>query len=482
MTKKNRTKISLIRPPSVIGRVSFLASQFPINLAYLGAHLRKEGYDVEIWDYEVEEYNEESLIKRIRDFEPSLIGISCFTPTVINAHTIAIAIKKNFPDTLIVVGGVHISALPAETLEEFPQFDIGIMGEGEETLAELCKRVELRQPIERIEGTVYRTNGKTVVMNRRPPMKHLDAIPPPARDLLKIDLYKGQSHRGFSRDNLRITEIHTSRGCPVRCIFCASDVTSGRGVRFRSAEHVISEIKECVEDFSFDHFVITDDTFNLNTPRLKKIMKAFVNYGVTWSCNARVNTVSRELLQEMADSGCKGITFGVESGSPRILDLVKKHITVEQTKNAFKWSKAAGIKYVEADFILGSHPSETMEDVNKSIQLIDEIEPDILSFSVIAPYPGTAVYDMMRSKNLLNNDIQWDNFVLFGKEPAWRTENFSPDELVRIQNQVLRRFYFRPSYIYRQLFKKDSLSEWAYWIKGAMAFFKLMVKAYFKRA
>ena len=262
----------------------------------------------------------------------------------------------------------------------------------------------------------------------------------------------------------------TSRGCPNRCIFCASDIVSGRGVRFRSAGSVKGEIAECVEKYGFNHFSISDDTFALREDRLYEICEEFARRKVTWNCNARVRPMSKKMLIFMARSGCAGITFGVESGSPRILRLIEKNTTSDEVKDAFRWSREAGIRLVEADVIIGSHPSETIDDVEMTKRLLAEISPDIVMVSIIVPYPGTAVYELMRKDGLIFHDKRWDSFVLFGKEPSWRTENFSPRELVRLQREMLMEFYFRPSYIFRMLGKMKTLKEFFYWFRGGRDF------------
>jgi len=476
-----KNKVLLIRPPTVMKGTSFIATQFPMNLAGMAAVLLVKGYDVSIWDFDVEHFSEEDFKTRIQQLSPFIVGISCYTPTVINSHKIATRIKKYLPKAVIVAGGPHISALPEESMREFHDFDIGVIGEGEETLKELADRFFAGRRFEDVAGIVYRRDTGYHITPKRQPIKELDDLPVPARQLLKMDLYKGQSHRGFSRSFLKITEIMTSRGCPNRCLFCASDVVMDKGVRFRSALSVKREIDECVRRYNFNHFTISDDTFTLKEDRLYDICDEFAKHKVTWNCNARVWPLSREMLSIMARSGCVGITFGVESGSPRILELIKKNITLEQVENAFRWSKEAGIKLVEADVIIGSHPSETKEDIQMTKKLLARISPDIVMASVIVPYPGTGIYDIMKEKDLLRKDSDWDSFILFGKEPSWRTDNFGPKELVALQRKMMLGFYMRPFYIMKTLGKMKSMNEAAYWLRGGRDFLMDCFKSYFKR-
>jgi radical SAM superfamily enzyme YgiQ (UPF0313 family) len=470
----------LIRPPTITKGTSFIGTQFPLNIAYVAAPLAERGYDVRIWDFDVEPFDEKSFKAALEEFSPFLIGISSYTPTIINAHRIAAVIKGRFKDIPIVTGGPHVSALPLETFEEFKSFDIGVIGEGEDTMAELADRLSRADEIGDLRGVIYRKDGRLSVTERRPPIKDLDRLPFPARGLLKVPLYKGQSHRGFSRSFLKITEIMTSRGCPNRCIFCASDVVMGSGVRFASADSVKREISECVERFGFNHFAVMDDTFTLKEERVHEICDEFARRSLTWNCYGRVWPLSKKMLISMAKSGCAGITFGVESGSPRILKLIKKNITPQQVEEAFRWAKEAGIRLVEADVIIGSHPSETKEDVEMTKRLLRRISPDIVMASVIVPYPGTELYGLMKERGLIFKDKSWDSFILFGKAPSWKTFNFSPLELVSLQKKMMLGFYFRPIYIFRTLRKMKSPREVAYWLRGGVDFLFDCLKGLFR--
>src|SRR3989338_9229746 len=156
-----RNRILLIRPPTVMKGAAFIATQFPMNLASMAAVLLAKGYNVNIWDYDVEDYDEDSFGKRLKAFSPFIVGISCYTPTIINGHMIAAVVKKYLPESKIVVGGPHVSALPAETLNEFSSFDIGVVGEGEETMVELADKLSGLRPLDGTPGIIYRDGNIT---------------------------------------------------------------------------------------------------------------------------------------------------------------------------------------------------------------------------------------------------------------------------------------------------------------------------------
>ncbi len=470
-------KIVLVRPPDPRGNIGILTHCPPLNLGYLAAYLIKHGHQVEIWDYEVEPITDNTFINRIRQIQPAMIGFSCMTPTIINGHKMAYLVKSNFPDVLTLVGGPHSTPWPSKVLEDFPCFDIVVIGEGEETLLELCQASESNQQLKGILGLAYRDKKGIQEEGRRPLIEDLDKLPFPRRDLLNLNLMrKGHITRGVS-NRLKSTEIYTSRGCPIGCIFCAIGVTMGLRTRFRSPENVLAEAEECIRKYDFDHFAIADDTFTLNSDRAAKICQGFKKLGVrSWHCEGtRVNAVSPELLKLMARTGCQKVVFGVESGSPRILESIGKRITIGQVKKAFKWARQAGIKFVEGNYIIGSHPSETMDDLKMTIDLIKETKPDLISATIIVPYPGTKVFQIMKGKGYIFTE-DWEKFVMIDELPSWRTECFSPEELLFYQKKILRSFYLRPSYILQILSKLRSFDEIRYWAETGFDFVKWLIK------
>jgi radical SAM superfamily enzyme YgiQ (UPF0313 family) len=249
----------------------------------------------------------------------------------------------------------------------------------------------------------------------------------------------------------RSTEIFTTRGCPEACIFCASKITFGRTVRFRSAGNVLAEVDECMERWGYRHFTIEDDTFTYRPERLREICEGLKERGVSWDCDTRVNAVTSKMLEMMAACGCKKVAFGVESGSPRILKLIKKGITVEQIERAFAWSRAAGL-ITTAFIVIGSHPSETPQDLEMTVRLIRDIDPDLLAVAIAVPFPGSELEHLMRERGLILSE-QWEKYTHIHSTPCWRTEHFTPQQLVSLQIRIFRRFFLRPRFIMKTLKK-----------------------------
>jgi len=446
-----------------------------MNLAALAAVLREDDFRVVICDYEALPYTEEHLHGMLQQIKPAVVGLSCSTPTVVNGGRIAAAIKSFSEEILTVVGGPHASALPEQTLREFADFDALVYGEGEMTLLELCQNVRCGGSLETISGLVWRA-GETIVVNpSRPLIDDLDRLPFLARDLLPDPPRVGHSSRGFG-NALRSTELYTSRGCPFACSFCAIQATFGRSVRFRSPDSIAEELEVIARTHPVEHLVIADDTFTLDNSRATEISRIIGLSGVSsWNCDTRVTSVTAQLLRTMKEHGCTKVAFGVESGSPRILDRIGKKIQVEQVQQAVAWAREAGLRHIEGNFIIGADPSETAEDLELTRRMILDLPWSFVSVAVIVPYPGTPVYQQMQNSGQIDSDVSWEDFVIFGKRPRWRTEYFSSDELLRQQKRLTRAFYLRPSYIGRQLLAMRSWGEASYWINAGGAYLKWLV-------
>lgn len=462
--------VLLVRPPSPLQNSDLLSHTQPMNLAYLAAWLRNHGHKVALADYETEPYSPESFSGLLDVFRPGVVGVSCMTPSVRSGAMICAQVKKAGSGIVTVAGGAHLNAVPQETLREFPEFDFAVYGEGEETLSELCGAIEEAAGVHNILGIAYR-QGDDVVLNPPRPLLNLDSLPLPARDLLKGMSQTGHSSRGFA-NTLRSTELYTSRGCPFGCSFCAIQATFGRKCRYRSLDLISEEIKAVTRDYSINHLVIADDTFTLDAGRAEAVCALLAGSGIdSWNCDTRVSSITPDLLKTMKRSGCQKVAFGVESGSQRIMDLVGKKITVEQVKNAVFWAKEAGIRHIEGNFIIGADPSETSTDIELTRRMIIGLPWTFVSVAIIVPYPGTPVYRKMKDAGQIDAGASWDDFVMFGAEPRWRTDSFSSSQLLQIQKRLTRQFYLRPSYIARQLSTIRSWNDLKYWVSAGSSYF-----------
>ncbi|MFH1623700.1 MAG: radical SAM protein, partial [Pseudomonadota bacterium] len=264
---------------------------FALGVGYIASYLRRGGHEVSILDSEPLGMTAEDIRAYLRMKKPDLVGVSSATPNFKGAQKMGLLAREE-TEAVIVVGGVHASALPEEVLKRYPQFDLVVIGEGEETMLELCNALEEGNPgLEDIRGLMLRKDGTFYRTPPRPLMQDLDGIPFPARDLVDLDLYRPQVH--LYRGRKSATMI-TSRGCPAKCTFCATEVTMGTRFRSNRPEYVVSEMEHLVNDYGVQDIIIVDDTFTINPRRVEKICRMMLekNLDAGWFCFARVNNVS----------------------------------------------------------------------------------------------------------------------------------------------------------------------------------------------
>ncbi|MHC4544013.1 MAG: B12-binding domain-containing radical SAM protein [Planctomycetota bacterium] len=424
-------KIALINP-----RIETYSSSLPpLGLLCIGAVLEKENYDVRIFDPLP---SDEEDIKKIIDFQPDIIGMSVLTTYVNRAKHIISTLKKQLKSSVLVIGGVHPTALAEESLDFF-EADFVVIGEGEITMKELCSRLKKIQSVETIKGIAFRKEGLIIKTSPREPIQDLDELPYPARHLIEFEkyLFPPGVIRGFWSE--RCTSLMTSRGCPFQCIWCGTQTIFGHKVRRRSVDNVIGEIELLQRDYKIDSLWFVDDTFTLNKKWLlefcNKLMERRIN--LKWGCQAHVTTINKEMVDAMKEAGLVQLDFGVESGSERVLRALKKGSTEKAIRNAFYITKKAGVRRM-ATFMFGN-PGEEIEDIKKTFKLAKEIKPDFVSSFFLTPFPGTELMEIAKGKDWLSGE----DYSVGGlkKEPMLEIY-FSVQELRRIRRSFQRQFFW----------------------------------------
>lgn len=417
----------------------------PLGLCYLAAVLSQKGYEVKILDCAVEQMSIEQMKQNIEQFAPDLVGVTSTTVSYMAAQKVLRAVKETDKKIVTVLGGAHISALPVPTMAECGDIDIGVFGEGEFTLLEIVERLERKETLHGVEGTLLRDNGNIVKGNSRKAIKNLDNLPFPARHLLKdLRLY---SHTPFRGAKFTTTMI-TSRGCPFNCGYCDQSIF-GRTWRYHSPEYVISEMTSLKELFNVDFISIEDDNFLLLKNRAvdicKKIIESSLDIG--WSCLGRANEVDDVLLSLMKKAGCKTIYIGIESGSPRILELINKRLSIDDIRKGVGLIKKHGIS-VTGSFILGL-PTETKEDIERTINYALSLPLDGVSFFIFTPYPNTALRDMAFQQGKVSED--WKKYSGHPSSLSFIPHGMDAKYLLDIQSKAYRRFLLRPGYLMKHM-------------------------------
>jgi len=442
----------------------------PLGLGYVAATAEKEGHDVKILDCTALNLSEEETKKELQKIKPEIIGVQF--PSVVgypqSYRTVELA-RAVLPDIPIVVGGAPLSLYAQETLEK-SSADMAVRGEGEYAFIELSEALERKRDLRNIRGLSFKENGRIIHNPDRPLIEDLDGIPFPARHLLPNEKY----YLLICKETTKFTTLITTRGCPFGCIFCDRP-HYGKTVRFRSPINVVDEIEECVGKYGIKEIMIEDETFTIKKSRVREICSEIKKRKLDfrWQIRTRVDSVDKELLQEMADAGCYMVALGVESGDERILNSLKKDITLEQAVNAFRWSKEAGLVTL-AYFMIGN-PGETKESIQKTVSFAKKIDPDYFHIQVLIPRPTTQLYEMMRQKGFVSGDY-WRDYVLGKFEepiPIWETSELTKEYFDKAIKQAYWSLCFRPKYIIRMLRQMRSFSEFTHHMEAAWAVLKM---------
>ena len=355
----------------------------PLGLAFLAAALEEAGVEVKILDLVVFPYSKKMLQSVLNDFSPHMVGITAVTMTFDHAIQVIKDVKSIDPHILTVMGGPHATFCAEETLGTFPELDMVVLGEGEETIVELAGEAERGHEWTKIEGLVYRNGSEIVSTGFRRPMADVDSLPVPARHLLPLGRYRALSMP---------ISMTTSRGCPFKCIFCVGRKMVGSKVRYRNPRAVVDEMAY-LNTLNFHQINLADDLFTANKRHCLAVCNEIIerNLKIVWTSFGRVDTVSMEVLAKMEEAGCQAISFGVESANAEILKTIRKGITIEQVISAVKMCKDAGIM-AHISFILGL-PGETPETLKETVEFGERLKElgAYHGFHLLAPFPGTEV-------------------------------------------------------------------------------------------
>ena len=460
-------KVFLIYPPSVqmnrtarcqqpVKELIVLPPLPPTDLMYCASIARQEGAECKIKDYSVENGDLSVLASDVEEFKPDIILFNIASTTFETDMQAVKAVKKAYPQTLTVATGAHFLTFNKTVLEEYPELDIAIKGEPEITFREI---VSGKNPSE-INGITYRNGTEIIRNNDRPFLENLDELPFPARDLVKNELYI-RPDTGEKQAIIRV-----AAGCPYHCFFCLATPVSGSKVRYRSADNIIAEIKECISKYDIRSFVFWSDLFTANKVFVKELCEKLTkeNLGIKWSSNSRVDTIDRETLAMMKKAGCTLMSLGIESGSQEILDKIGKKITKEQALNTVKMCKELGIQTFTY-FVIGL-PWETKKHVMETINFALKLDADYVNFYTATVLPGSRMYDYVVENSLGDMKDFYKNPYYY---PCVKTHYLSKEEIKNLHKYAVKRFYLRPKYILKKLREIKSFTQLNNYFKAGLS-------------
>ncbi|MEW6008482.1 MAG: radical SAM protein [Candidatus Omnitrophota bacterium] len=436
----------------------------PLGLMYIAAHLKKyTQHNVEILDADVERLSYEEIRDEVKMRKPDVVGITAMTYMLYDAISVARVVKEADKNIHINLGGPHVNIYPQETIN-FPFVDSVTLGEGEITLTEFVDALSQKDSLKRIKGIVYKENGNIFYNEPRELVKDIDILPYPDRRIINYKKY----YNIMSRNQISTTMI-TSRGCSNRCIFC--DIPH-KTVRYRSIENVLEEVKDCLK-LGVREIYFYDDTFNLDKRRVIEFCSKIIEEGFkfSWTFRGRIKPLDEEMLAKLSKAGCQRIQFGVESGNEEILKLIRKNITLEEVKQAFRLTRKFGISS-SAYFMIG-FPNESKEMVLETIKFVNELNPDYVAFSVTQPFPNTELYKMGLERGIFKTDF-WKDFACNPKinfAPFLWEETLSREQMYELQRVALRSFYLRPRYLIKSVLDCRSPREFLRKLYGGIKLF-----------
>lgn len=440
----------------------------PLGLAYIGGVLERDGHGLKLIDGPAEGKSFEDVVRVVEKMSPDAVILNTSTITFGEDLELTDLIKDVLPETKTVHVGTHVTTFPKDTLK-YEAVDFVVVGEPEYTTRDLMVTLENGDDLRDVKGLGYKENGAPVVNPERELIKNLDELPFPSRHL-----YPDVEYFNPLAKIMPYTTALSSRGCPGKCIYCTSVLLYGKRYRLRSPENIVDEM-EYLKNLGINEVFFRDETFTAVKKRVLGICNLIEDRGLemTWMVNSRVDAITKELAKAMKKAGCHTIKFGVESGSQQILDNLKKGITLEQTKNAFKWTKEAGMKRV-AHFMLGS-PGETKETMDKTINFaVHELDADYISPNITTPYPGTELFDMVLELGYVPGD-DWSTWNLTDAlEDSIFNEMFSEvkkEDLNKAFTKAYKEFYFRPKRILRMTGEIRSFDEFKRAVKAGASLF-----------
>lgn len=391
----------------------------PLNLGYIASYLEANGIEARI----VDELAGQDVSKELQRLRPDIVGITATTPLALDAYRVANITRKM--GILTVMGGTHASIMTEEALNNV---DIVVIGEGERAMLDIVK-------------------GEKSRIVKAPYFKNLDELPEPAWHLMDMEFYLTcqkripVNHLRLFPSEKRIAALITTRGCSYACIFCYNSWRD-TPIRFHSAERIFSTIRCLMERYSADTFFFIDDDLMFNKNRFKRLCNLIIENGLSllWGCQSSANTIDKEILQLAKKAGCFQVNFGFESGSQRILNILKKgKFTIEKNARAVKLCKEAGLRSW-ATFMVGN-PTETIDDIKATFNFIKNNHIDGVGIHITTPFPGTELWNWCKEHNLIPEKIDWSIFNTSQVSlPACDT--IPPELIQKLRDKI--QFYFYP--------------------------------------
>ncbi|MCD6263088.1 B12-binding domain-containing radical SAM protein [Candidatus Bathyarchaeota archaeon] len=402
----------------------------PLGLYYLAGVLRSNGISTALMDFNVELPTRSEFRRQLQRLSPRIVGVTSYTFNFSVAQKIINEIKRVKPSIVTVMGGVHASALPKEVLESTPALDFIVVGEGEYTFLEFCKRILAGESVDGVRGLAFRRGGKVVVNPPRELIRDLDELPVPDRDLLPFKKYP-------------VATVQTSRGCPYNCIFCNINRFYGRRIRLRDPRRVAEECFTLVKRYGREKIFFFGDAFTFRSDWVEELCDEIHRKRLKfiWGCETRVDNVSLPLLRKMRKAGCVEIQYGIDYGDEEVLKNLGKDISIGEIDDAVRWAKEVGL-FVGAFFIFNV-PGEDEGTMENTFNLIQRVPVDAIEVNLLTPYPGTPLWTDPGAFDMRIIDYNFDYYTT--KKYVMENLHFPKRRFVPAFKRLLKRLNLIPT-------------------------------------
>lgn len=419
----------------------------PMGILYVAAALRRTGdYEIRVVDTSFRGFRVAELEQRLREFRPDVVGISAITPEATSLHSIATEVKHHLPDTVVVAGGPHPTYYTDQVLRD-AAIDFVVIAEGEESFGELLQALRGEFPVEEVRGIAYRQGNAIVRTPPRPALSNLDAIPFPAWDLVEAQRYATLPTMSVRISHEPYMVLVTSRGCPFKCTYCHDMHT--KTFRARSPENVLEEMEWLIRKYGVREFEIIDDIFNFDLRRAERIFDLIIerklDIRLRFPNGIRGDVMNRTFLKKFRQAGGHYTAVAIESASPRLQKLMKKHLNLERVQQTIRESTDLGI-FTLGFFMLG-FPTETKEEIAATVDFAVRSNLHAALFNIVTPYEGTEIADAFKAflpdpDTLDTYHFRWCPVTLC---------DLSPRELRQTVQKAYTRFYLSRKRLLRQM-------------------------------
>jgi len=471
-------KVVLINPPKIHqvwagvpdifnGRDIYLFP--PLGIMYLSSAVKKfSNHQVVIFDAQPLDMTAEQVADLAAAENPDVVGVTAQTHNLVDVYTVILRLRQKLPEAHIMIGGPHTWRFPEQAIA-VPEVDSILQGDGEKALPEWLDALENNSGLDQVAGIYYKNEKGEIHKNeKRHIKKDLDDLPFPDRDSLPREKYYTPGMK-----SAKTTTMITSRGCPYKCNFC----NTYQRYSVRSAKSIVDEMEYCRDKYGIEEIHFIDDLFNRTAERVTEISNEILKREVKmqWGFKASCRQTTPEMLAIAKEAGCMKVHYGVETGTNEGLKSLNKKLTIEEIREVFKITKERGITAI-AYMMIGIPHEKSAKDIMKTVEFIQELDPDYVVYALLSPYPDTPLFQKGLEMGLYDEHC-WDDFIKnptadYDLPTVWE-EHIKKEELIRFFKIAHRRFYFNASKIMRTLLKITTLSELKRILRGGLSLFRM---------